>query len=76
MRDTQTDEQSVRWKQIKADFVRHQSLGDNDNPIAAVASQISLLQKGLNQIGDALSQSQSTGLDTLNESEPGTVTLT
>ncbi|MFB0980558.1 MAG: DNA repair ATPase [Alteromonadaceae bacterium] len=67
LRDNQTDEQSIRWKQIKADFVRHQSLGDNDNPIAAVASQISLLQKGLNQIGEALLQPQSTGLDTLNE---------
>ena len=67
LRDTQTDEQSVRWKQIKADFFRHQSLGDNDNPIAAVASQISLLQKGLNQIGEALLQPQSTGLDALNE---------
>jgi hypothetical protein len=67
LRDTQTDEQTVRWKQIKADFVRHQSLGDSDNPIAAVASQISLLQKGLNQIGEALLQPQSTGLDTLNE---------
>ena len=44
-----------------------QSLGDNDNPIAAVASQISLLQKGLNQIGEALSQPQSKGLDALNE---------
>jgi len=67
LRGTQTDEQTVRWKQIKADFVRHQNLGDSDNPIAAVASQISLLQKGLNQIGEALLQPQSTGLDTLNE---------
>jgi MoxR-like ATPase len=67
LRDTQTEEQIIRWKQIKADFVRHQSLGDNDNPIAAVASQISLLQKGLNQIGEALLQPQSSGLDALNE---------
>jgi len=67
LRETQTDEQTVRWKQIKADFVRHQNLGDSENPIAAVASQISLLQKGLNQIGEALLQPQSTGLDTLNE---------
>jgi len=67
LRDTQTDEQAIRWKQIKADFVRHQNLGDSENPIAAVASQISLLQKGLNQIGEALLQPQSTGLDTLNE---------
>jgi hypothetical protein len=67
LRGTQTNEQTVRWKQIKADFVRHQSLGDSDNPIAAIASQISLLQKGLNQIGEALLQPQSTGLDTLNE---------
>jgi len=67
LRETQTDEQVVRWQQIKADFVRHQNLSDSDNPLAAVASQISLLQKGLNQIGEALLQPQSSGLDTLNE---------
>jgi hypothetical protein len=67
LRENQTDEQLTRWQQIKADFVRHQTLGDNENPIAAIASQISLLQKGLNQIGQALQQPQSSGLELLNE---------
>ncbi len=67
LREIQTDEQLTRWQQIKEDFVRHQNLGDNDNPIATIASQISLLQKGLNQIGQALQQPQSSGLEALNE---------
>ncbi len=67
LRENQTSEQAERWQQIKDDFVRHQNLGDNDNPMATIASQISLLQKGLNQIGQALQQPQSTGLDVLNE---------
>jgi hypothetical protein len=67
LRNNQTSEEKVRWQQIKADFVRHQNLGDSDNPIAAVASQISLLQKGLNQIGEALLEPKSAALDTLNE---------
>ncbi|MDP7592244.1 MAG: DNA repair ATPase, partial [Litorilituus sp.] len=67
LRENQTDEQTIRWQQIKEDFVRHHSLGENDNPIATIASQISLLQKGLNQIGQALQQPQLGGLDALNE---------
>ena len=67
LRDNQTEEQLTRWQQIKEDFVRHQNLGDNDNPIATIASQISLLQKGLNQIGQVLQQPQSSGLEVLNE---------
>lgn len=67
LRDTQDDDQKARWKQIKADYVRHQNLGDSDNPIANVASQISLLQQGLNQIGEALAQPKSDGLQQLNE---------
>ena len=67
LRENQTSEQAVRWQQIKNDFVRHNNLGDNDNPMATIASQISLLQKGLNQIGQALQQPQSNGLDVLNE---------
>ncbi len=67
LRENQSDEQSKRWQQIKDDFVRHQNIGDNDNPIATIASQIFLLQKGLNQIGQALQQPQSNGLDVLNE---------
>jgi len=67
LRDNQTSEQAVRWQQIKEDFVRHQNLGDNDNPIATIASQISLLQKGLSKIGQALLHPQSNGLDVLNE---------
>ena len=67
LRGNQTNEQAARWQQIKEDFVRHQNLGDNDNPIATIASQISLLQKGLNQIGLALQQPQSRGLDVLND---------
>ena len=67
LRDNQTSEQITRWQQIKADFVRHQSLGDSDNPVAAIASQISLLQKGLTQIGEALQQPESKGLEVLND---------
>ncbi len=67
LRNTQTSEQTARWQQIKEDFVRHQSLGDNDNPIATIATQISLLQKGLNQIGAALKQPESDGFSVLNE---------
>ena len=67
LRDNQTSEQAQRWSQIKDDFVRHQNLGDNDNPIATIASQISLLQNGLNKIGQALQQPQSEGLDKLNQ---------
>ncbi len=54
LRGTQTPEQQQRWQQIKTDFVRHQSLSDSDNPVAAIANQISLLQQGLANIGDAL----------------------
>jgi MoxR-like ATPase len=67
LRDTQTPEQLTRWKQIKMDYVRHQNLGDSDNPIATIASQISLLQKGLSQIGDALTQPKPDGLQQLND---------
>ncbi|MCJ8319743.1 MAG: DNA repair ATPase [Colwellia sp.] len=54
LRNTQTEAQLNRWQQIKADFVRHQSLGDSDDPMAVIASQISLLQKGLTHIGSSL----------------------
>jgi hypothetical protein len=67
LRQTQTSEQTKRWQQIKADFVRHQNLGDNDNPMANIASQISLLQKGLTQIGQVLEHPQSDGLNRLND---------
>ncbi|MCI2282581.1 hypothetical protein L3081_03170 [Colwellia sp. MSW7] len=67
IRGNQTAEQLTRWQQIKADYVRHKNLGDNDNPIATIANQISLLQQGLNQIGQALQQPQSEGLAALNE---------
>lgn len=67
LRGIQTEDQLARWQQIKQDFVRHQNLADDDNPMAAIASQISLLQKGLSQIGQALNQPQAQGLDTLNE---------
>lgn len=67
LRDNQTSEQLTRWQQIKADYVRHKSLGGNDNPIMTIANQISLLQQGLNQIGQALQQPQSEGLAVLNE---------
>jgi hypothetical protein len=67
LREILTSEQSERWQQIKNDFVRHQSLGDSDNPVATIASQISLLQKGLNEISSALHEPKSLGLDKLNE---------
>jgi len=71
LRNNQTSEQATRWQQIKSDFVRHQNLGDNDDPLATIASQISLLQQGLNHIGEALNQPQSESandsLATLNE---------
>ena len=67
LRGKQTPEQIQRWQQIKDDFVRHQNLGNDDNPVAAIASQISLLQKGLNQIGHALQEPQSAALNRLNE---------
>ncbi|MAG75769.1 MAG: DNA repair protein, partial [Colwelliaceae bacterium] len=67
LRDIQTDEQRERWQQIKEDYVRHQNLGDGDNPIASIASQLSLLQSGLGKIGDALKDSDSQGLTALNE---------
>lgn len=67
LRNKQTKEQTERWKQIKADFVRHQNLGDGGDPLATIASQISLLQQGLSTIGSALQQPQSGGLEQLNE---------
>lgn len=67
LRNNQTPEQRERWQQIKADYVRHNSLGGNDNPIMTIANQIALLQQGLNQIGQALQQPQSEGLSALNE---------
>ena len=67
LRETQTDEQLNRWQQIKADYVRHQNLGDSDNPIANIASQISLLQQGLSKIGNVLEQPQSSDFKELNE---------
>jgi len=67
LRGTQTSDECERWQQIKDDFVRHQSLGNSDNPMAAIASQISLLQKGLSQIGSSLEQTSNTDLQTLTE---------
>lgn len=67
LRGILTEEEIARWQQIKADFVRHQNLGDNDNPIASIASQISLLQKGLQDIGQVLQQPKSDGLSALND---------
>ena len=67
LRNTQTPEQIERWQQIKADYVRHNSLIGDDNPIMTIANQIALLQQGLNQIGQALQQPQSQGLTALNE---------
>ncbi|NQY64036.1 MAG: DNA repair ATPase [Alteromonadaceae bacterium] len=67
LRDKQTTEQTKRWQQIKTDFVRHQNLGDGGDPLATIASQISLLQQGLSSIGSALQQPQSGGLEQLNE---------
>lgn len=56
-----------RWSQIKADFVRHQNLGDQDDPVANIASQLSLLQKGLSEIGSAIASKQGGQLDGLVE---------
>ncbi|WP_448547027.1 DNA repair ATPase [Thalassotalea fusca] len=67
LRGTLTDQQAKRWQQIKEDYVRHQNLGSGDNPMVTIANQISLLQKGLNQIGEGLQNTQSGGLDSLNE---------
>ena len=67
LRDTQTVEQLARWQQIKADYVRHQSLGNSDNPMANIASQISLLQQGLSQIGDTLAKPKPDDLQQLNK---------
>lgn len=67
LRNTLTSEQSERWQQIKADYVRHQNLGDSDNPMVNIASQISLLQQGLSTIGQAIQKPKSTGLEALNE---------
>jgi len=52
-----------RWSQIKADFVRHQNLGDQDDPVANIASQLSLLQKGLLEISSSLSMSNDNQLN-------------
>jgi MoxR-like ATPase len=62
-----TSEQAERWQQIKQDFVRHQSLGGDDNPMTTIAKQISLLQQGINQIGQAMQNPQQEGLEALNE---------
>ncbi len=67
LRQTQTPAQIKRWQQIKADFVRHQSLSDSDNPIANIASQIALLQKGLSQINDSLGEPKNQDLTQLND---------
>jgi MoxR-like ATPase len=67
LRNQQSPAQIERWQQIKQDYVRHQNLGDNDDPIASIASQISLLQQGLSQIGSALQQPKSDGLAQLNQ---------
>ncbi|WDD99050.1 DNA repair ATPase [Thalassomonas actiniarum] len=68
LRETLTDEQEQRWQQIKNDYVRHQNLGSGDDPLASIASQISLLQQGLGQIGSALEQPKSDGLDQISQS--------
>jgi len=56
LRGTLSAEQQQRWLQIKQDFVRHQNLGDDDNPMRNIATQISLLQQGLSNIGQAITQ--------------------
>jgi len=56
LRGTLNGEQQQRWQQIKQDFVRHQNLGDDDNPMRNIATQISLLQQGLSNISQALTQ--------------------
>ncbi|NRA70961.1 MAG: DNA repair ATPase [Gammaproteobacteria bacterium] len=57
IRGTLDQQQSERWQQIKRDFVRHQNLGSDDDPMLNIANQISLLQQGLKDIGDALADS-------------------
>lgn len=68
LRQTLTAEQEQRWQQIKTDYVRHQNLGSGDDPIASIANQISLLQQGLGQIGNALEQPKSDGLSQISQS--------
>jgi len=42
-------------------------LADSDNPVAAIASQISLLQQGLTNIGEVLQQSKSKPVNSTND---------
>lgn len=67
LRENQSSEQNERWQQIKEDFVRHASLGGSENPMVNIASQISLLQKGLSDISQAMQQSKSVEVDKLND---------
>ncbi|NRA60178.1 MAG: DNA repair ATPase [Psychrobium sp.] len=56
IRQTLDEQQALRWQQIKQDYVRHQSLGNDDNPMLSIANQISMLQSGIAKIAGALNQ--------------------
>ncbi|MBO9490676.1 AAA family ATPase [Endozoicomonas sp. G2_1] len=54
LRDTLTSEQAQRWQQIKSDYARHQSLGDEEDSVKAIANQIALLKDSVNQIAGSI----------------------
>jgi hypothetical protein len=67
LRQCLTDEQAKRWQQIKTDYVRHQNLGNDDNPLANIANQVSLLQSSLLKISEHIAIQQHVDLTPLTE---------
>ncbi|GHF97004.1 DNA repair ATPase [Thalassotalea marina] len=67
LRNTLTPEDQHRWLQIKEEYVRHKNLGGSDNPVANIASQVSLVQKELTNLAKILQQPNSVNLSELTD---------
>jgi biotin-(acetyl-CoA carboxylase) ligase len=65
LRSCLTEQELTRWQQIKDEYVRHKNLGDGDNPVASIATQVSLVQKELMQLAKTIQQPNTEGINKL-----------
>lgn len=59
LRGNMTDAESIRWKQIKKDFLRNKSLGGDDSNVGAkVVTQLADLAEGMKQLSTVVSSNK------------------
>jgi hypothetical protein len=64
LRGVSNPTQLARWKDIKAEYVRHKRMGGNaDDPVSRVTGTLSGLSEGLDGIKDALVAGTNRGID-------------